>query len=469
MSKRLTLRLAYMFAIIVMLIGAPLLTHAATAQPDEDTSIAHLIKKYAPVKDLQKLGQIQELESLGTTHKAFSDCATSAFNVQDKTSALTQLQGCQDRLTAYQQVVNEMAYADIASTLPIEKTFMREVGAVDAYCNIETSLFNFFIALFQYETNTSASQQDKVAAMKQIQGEMKDLIAQNSSFMSQNKSTQFYRGMGGTSSFQSQLKNYRAIQTNLNKIAKALLKSNPAPTQTIKTGKLQTIPSNTTSTTKPVILGPASVQGTAGQSMAAVQYSAQYGLAPYHYQLETMGGFPPHGVVLSPSGLLSGTPAVSGTTLFKACVVDSAGFENCMDVTVTVNNPNEPAPQPTATQTNTSATQTTPPTSLPSTGGGTGYSLTGSGSCGTCSWGGKCTMASGNASGPVGSVLYLEQDYVLTCGSWTQTNSSCQRDAGQPESTSWSVPPKTNGGVDIDIGTSDFAIGAKRLNFGPCY
>jgi hypothetical protein len=465
MSKRLTLRLATLFAMIVMLIGAPLMTHAA-AQPSEDTSLAQLIKKYAPVKDLQKLGQIQELDSLRTTHTAFSDCATSAFNAKDEAGALTQLQGCQDKLTAYQQVVNEMAYANVASTLPIEKTFMREVTAVDAYCKIETTAFNFFIASFQYDTNTNASQQDKVAALKQIQAKLKDLIAQNSSFMKDQKSTQFFKGMGGASSFQSQLKNLRATQTNLNKQAKALLKGKPATTKATGTGQLQIIPSNTTSTTKPVILGPASVQGTAGQAMTAAQYSAQYGLAPYHYQLKTMGGFPPHGVVLDSKGLLSGTPAAAGTYPFKACVVDSAGYENCMDVTVTVNNPNEPAPQPITPPT----TQTTPPTTLPSTGGDTSYSLTGSGSCGTCSWGGSCTTGSGTASGPVGSVLYLEQDLTLSCGSWTQANySNCRRDAGQPESTSWSVPPKTNGGVDIDIGTSDFSIGAKRLNFGPCY
>lgn len=53
------------------------------------------------------------------------------------------------------------------------------------------------------------------------------------------------------------------------------------------------------------------------------------GAPPYHFQLETAGGFPPMGLVLAPSGALSGTPSVAGSTRFSVCAVDTVGAQDC--------------------------------------------------------------------------------------------------------------------------------------------
>ena len=200
--------------------------------------------------------------------------------------------------------------------------------------------------------------------------------------------------------------------------------------------------------------------GTVLQGQVNVPFAKTFisggGLPPYHYQLDTGVGFPPQGIVLDTNGVLSGTPTVSGDYTFGVCVVDTAGANDCEEWQMTVAPaaaPPAPVPVPT-------------PTPTPE------YSLVGSGSCGSCTYGGsgQCTMASGDASGPVGAQLYLEQDIALGCGSWTQTNfSGCVRGKGDPAETTWSVPPKTNGGVEIDIGTNDSEVGVKRLSFGPCY
>jgi hypothetical protein len=42
--------------------------------------------------------------------------------------------------------------------------------------------------------------------------------------------------------------------------------------------------------------------------------------------------------------------------------------------------------------------------------------------------------SSGTASGPAGSYLQVQGDLMVDCGSW---GSNCQRDSGEPESTSW--------------------------------
>jgi hypothetical protein len=60
------------------------------------------------------------------------------------------------------------------------------------------------------------------------------------------------------------------------------------------------------------------------------------GQGPYHFQLDTMGGFPPMGLVLHPNGLLTGVPKAAGTTRFRVCAVDLAGYQNCQPVEITV-------------------------------------------------------------------------------------------------------------------------------------
>jgi len=217
--------------------------------------------------------------------------------------------------------------------------------------------------------------------------------------------------------------------------------------------KLKTIPSETIAQSP---LGLLEI-GTVLQGQVNVPFTKTFiaggGLPPYRYQLDTGVGFPPQGIMLAPSGVLSGTPSIPGDYTFGVCVVDTSGKSDCekWEMTVTpVTTLPAPAPVPAPTPQ---------------------YSLTGSGSCAPCLYGGsdQCTTASGDASGPVGAQLYLEQDLTLNCGSWTQNNSGCERDDGQPAGTSWNVPPNTNGGVEIDIGTNNSEVGAKRLSFGPCY
>jgi len=65
-------------------------------------------------------------------------------------------------------------------------------------------------------------------------------------------------------------------------------------------------------------------------------FTASGGLPPYHFQLETAGGFPPMGIILDANGRLSGIPSVAGTSYFKACVVDTAGKIKCQDITMTI-------------------------------------------------------------------------------------------------------------------------------------
>jgi hypothetical protein len=63
---------------------------------------------------------------------------------------------------------------------------------------------------------------------------------------------------------------------------------------------------------------------------------------PYHFELGTMGGFPPMGIILSPDGILSGTP--TGTTSkFTICAVDTAGNSSCTPTSITVRTDCNPA------------------------------------------------------------------------------------------------------------------------------
>jgi hypothetical protein len=61
------------------------------------------------------------------------------------------------------------------------------------------------------------------------------------------------------------------------------------------------------------------------------------GVAPYHFQLDTAGGFPPIGLILAPNGALTGTPSGRVTNhSFKVCAVDTTGVNRCPIVTMTI-------------------------------------------------------------------------------------------------------------------------------------
>jgi hypothetical protein len=53
--------------------------------------------------------------------------------------------------------------------------------------------------------------------------------------------------------------------------------------------------------------------------------SPRGGAPPYHFQLESGVGFPPIGIVLGASGVLTGTPSVAGTSTFRVVAVDLGG------------------------------------------------------------------------------------------------------------------------------------------------
>ena len=161
------------------------------------------------------------------------------------------------------------------------------------------------------------------------------------------------------------------------------------------------------------------LNGKVGQAVN-VQYKASGGLAPYHFQLETMGGFPPHGVIFDANGLLSGTPSAAGTYTFRPCVVDTTGKSFCQETVMTVL-PASP-PSPPATELKISLSNISCAIADGSYGcGGNNY------------W----RSESGLASGPVGTRVVGQ--YVTSCGSWALDSASftCTRRADDPEETQW--------------------------------
>jgi hypothetical protein len=65
------------------------------------------------------------------------------------------------------------------------------------------------------------------------------------------------------------------------------------------------------------------------------------GNPPYHFQLDTMGGFPPMGMWVDVNGVLRGKPKNNRGARFKVCAVDLSERFDCQWVTV-------PDPQPQA-------------------------------------------------------------------------------------------------------------------------
>lgn len=61
------------------------------------------------------------------------------------------------------------------------------------------------------------------------------------------------------------------------------------------------------------------------------------GQGPYHFQLDTAGGFPPTGLSLGLNGLLSGTPSVAvNTRVFTPCAVDLSATSVCHATALTI-------------------------------------------------------------------------------------------------------------------------------------
>lgn len=90
--------------------------------------------------------------------------------------------------------------------------------------------------------------------------------------------------------------------------------------------------------TPPLVFNPPTLPiATVGEPYSFTFGGAAGGQPPYHYQLDTFGGFPPIGLTLAPNGVLSGTPTIAGgPTAFAVCVVDVGGRNNCPRVTMTV-------------------------------------------------------------------------------------------------------------------------------------
>lgn len=107
---------------------------------------------------------------------------------------------------------------------------------------------------------------------------------------------------------------------------------------------LEPIPSESVQTEPLQLFYVTDLAGWVGQDFSEQLY-AEGGLPPYHYQLGTGVGFPPHGIVLDVNGLISGTPSVAGTSTFSACVVDTAGASDCGKIEMVV----DEVPQATAT------------------------------------------------------------------------------------------------------------------------
>ena len=70
------------------------------------------------------------------------------------------------------------------------------------------------------------------------------------------------------------------------------------------------------------------------------------GAGPYYFKLGIASGFPPIGLILSPDGVLSGTPTVEGTATFKVCAVGLGGDCKCATVTITIDDGTAPPPPP---------------------------------------------------------------------------------------------------------------------------
>ena len=206
---------------------------------------------------------------------------------------------------------------------------------------------------------------------------------------------------------------------------KAPEKKEPAPAP-VQQPILQEIPSESVNTNPLVLLGFYNgLQGEVG-TFFAVNFGGQGGLPPYHFQLNTGGGFPPMGLILDINGRLSGTPTVEGTSNFGVCVVDTSGANKCYTFTMVVAPevivpPPPPPPPPPAPDDTTLVSGTV-------TGTTCNVVQLNAGIGGTVDY--YDAVISGTASGPVGTTIY---GGVITCDSWN----GCYRSENDPSQTGW--------------------------------
>lgn len=96
----------------------------------------------------------------------------------------------------------------------------------------------------------------------------------------------------------------------------------------------------TQSAPPPIVFAPANPPG----GVVGTPYSFNFAVATggsgdFHYELDTLGGFPPIGLTLAPNGVLSGTPSIVTTSVqFRVCAIDSTGARSnpCPAVTMSV-------------------------------------------------------------------------------------------------------------------------------------
>jgi len=134
------------------------------------------------------------------------------------------------------------------------------------------------------------------------------------------------------------------VKQNVSQQIPSVVPQQPTTQQPAVKPKLKTIPSASVNTEPLSLTDIGNLNGKVGE-YKSFTFSATGGLPPYHYQLESGSGFPPMGMVLSPDGVLSGTPKAEGSRTFGVTVVDTAGKTNWLDFTMTVD-PKEAAPQP---------------------------------------------------------------------------------------------------------------------------
>ncbi len=169
------------------------------------------------------------------------------------------------------------------------------------------------------------------------------------------------------------------------------------------------------------------------------------GIAPYHFQYGTLGGFPPFGMSLGKDGQLTGTPKAASagkTYTFTVCAVDLKADYVCRQVSIVVSGPPTPTPTPTATPTRT---PTPTPTTIASTP--LAFAIT-SASCQYLRGTGYDRLfellVSGTASGPIYARLVLPSQAGYTSMDWTsswgnRTSSVVDRQAGDPATTTWTA------------------------------
>ena len=126
--------------------------------------------------------------------------------------------------------------------------------------------------------------------------------------------------------------------------AHLVLKQNVPSAFNFCTGQSIPLPKGRLNASKGLKLDTA--QGKCGDlSGSAANSMVSGGNPPYHFQLDTMGGFPPIGMHLGLNGVLYGTPSakppLGGWPEFGVCAVDMSGNSDCPKVQVTT----EPAPR----------------------------------------------------------------------------------------------------------------------------